>query len=158
VKKEVQWDKRRWIDNQAQKVEEAAKQGNLKKLYDTMRALINKPKMNRPITSKDGYLLINEQDQLERWREYFLEILNRDITKIEGEDENDVEKQRELRINAEVPSKSEILQAIKSLRNGKAPGVDRTPPEVLKVDPHTTTELLYLVIKRIWTEEKMPED
>jgi hypothetical protein len=43
------------------------------------------------------------------------------------------------------------------LRNGKAPGVHRIPPEVLKVDPYTTTEL-YPVIKRIWTEEKMPED
>jgi hypothetical protein len=96
---------------------------------------------------------------MERWREYFLEILNRDIAKNEGEeDEDDVENQRELRTNTEVPSKSKILQAIKSLRNGKASGVHRAPPEVLNVDPHTTTELLYPVIKRIWTEEKMPED
>jgi hypothetical protein len=110
--------------------------------------------MGRPIKSKDGHLLTNEQDQMERWREYFLEILNRDITKNEGdEDEDDAENQRELRINTEVPPKSEILQAIKTLRNGKAPGVHRIPPEVLKVDPHTATELLYPVIKRIWTED-----
>jgi hypothetical protein len=63
-----------------------------------------------------------------------------------------------LRINKEVPSKSEILQAIKSLRNGKGTGVDRIPPKVLKVDPHTTTKLLYPVIKRIWRQEKMPDD
>jgi hypothetical protein len=157
VKKEVRWDKRRWLDNQAQKAEAAAKQGNMKKLYDTMRALISKPKMGRPIKSKDGHLLTNEQDQMERWREYFLEILNRDITKNEGEEDDDVENQRELRINTEVPSKSKILQAVKSLRDRKTPGVDRIPLEVLKVDPHTT-ELLYPVIKRIWTEEKMPED
>jgi hypothetical protein len=36
------------------------------------------------------------------------------------------------------------------LRNGKA-------LRVLKVDPHATTELLYPVIKRIWTEERKPE-
>jgi hypothetical protein len=115
--------------------------------------------MGRPIKSKDGHLLINEQDQMERWREHFLEILNRDITKNEGEeDEDDVENQTELRINTKVPYKSEILQTIKSLRNGKSPGLDRIPPEILKVDPHTRTELLYLVIKRISTEEKMPED
>jgi hypothetical protein len=41
--------------------------------------------MGRPIKSKDGHLLTNEQDQMERWREYFLEILNGDITKNEGE-------------------------------------------------------------------------
>jgi hypothetical protein len=44
--------------------------------------------------------------------------LNRDITKNEGEkDEDDVENQRELRINTEVPFKSEILKSIKLLRN-----------------------------------------
>jgi hypothetical protein len=86
LKKEVQWDKRRWIDNQAQKAEEAAKQGNMIKLCDTVRALINKPTMGRPIKSKDGHLLTNEQDQMERWREYFLEILNRDITKMKGKE------------------------------------------------------------------------
>jgi hypothetical protein len=51
----------------------------------------------------------------------------------------------------------QIFQAINSLKNGKAPGVDRIPPEVLKADPHAT-ELLYPVIKKIWTEERMPED
>jgi hypothetical protein len=56
---------------------------------------------------------------MERWREYFLEILNGDITKNEGEEDlDDVENQRELKLNTKVPSKSEILQAIKSLRNG----------------------------------------
>jgi hypothetical protein len=145
--------------NQAKKAEEASKKGNMKELYDTMRVLTNKPKKARPIKSKGGHLLINEQDQMERWREYFLEILNRDIIKNDGnEDEDNVGNQRELRINTEVPSKLEILQAIQSLKNGKASGVDRIPLEVLKAEPYTTTELLYPVIKEIWTEEGMPED
>jgi hypothetical protein len=93
-------------------------------------------------------------------RVYFLEILNKDIITNDGDEDedDDVGNQRELRINTEVPSKLEILQAINSLKNGKAPGVDRIPPEVLKADPNTTTELLYPVIKKIWTEERMPED
>jgi hypothetical protein len=52
----------------------------------------------------------------------------------------------------------EILLEINSLKIGTAPGVYRIPPEVLKADPHTTTELLYPVIKMILTEERMPED
>jgi GTP cyclohydrolase II len=56
--------------------------------------------MGRPIKSTDGHLLTNEEDKMDRWREYFLEILNRYITKNEGkEDGDDVENQRELRIN-----------------------------------------------------------
>jgi hypothetical protein len=47
--------------------------------------------MGRPIKSKDGHLLTSE-DQMKRWREYFLEMLDRDITKNEGEkDEDDIE-------------------------------------------------------------------
>jgi hypothetical protein len=70
--------------------------------------------MGRPIKSKYGHLLTNEQHQMERWRENFLSILNRDITKNKGEEDvDDVENQRELRLNTEVPSKSKILQAIK---------------------------------------------
>jgi hypothetical protein len=41
VKKEVRWDKRRWIDNQAKKAEAAAKKGYMKELYDTMQGLTN---------------------------------------------------------------------------------------------------------------------
>jgi hypothetical protein len=75
----------------------------MKKFYDPIRALINKVKMGRPIKRKDGHLLTDEQNQMVRWREYFLQILNRDITKNEGEeDEDDVENQRELRITTEV--------------------------------------------------------
>jgi hypothetical protein len=64
VKKKVRRDKRRWVDDQAQKAEKATKQGNMKRLFDTMRALINKPMMGRPIKSKDGHLLTDEQDQI----------------------------------------------------------------------------------------------
>jgi hypothetical protein len=86
----------------------------MKELYDSMCVLTNTPKKAGLIKSKDGHLLTNGQDQMERWREYFLEILNRDIIKNEGEeDEDDIGHQRELRINTEVLSKLEILQAIK---------------------------------------------
>jgi hypothetical protein len=51
--KKVWRDIRRRTDNQAQKAEEVAKRGNMKTLCDTMRASINKPKMGRPIKSKE---------------------------------------------------------------------------------------------------------
>jgi hypothetical protein len=66
VKKEMRRDKRRWVDNQAQKAEAATKKGNMRKLYDTMLVVTRKPKKVRLIKSKDGSLLTNEQDQMER--------------------------------------------------------------------------------------------
>jgi hypothetical protein len=54
VKKEVRRDKRRWIDNQAQKAEEAAKQGNMEKLYDTRSDGKRQRILNRDITKNEG--------------------------------------------------------------------------------------------------------
>jgi hypothetical protein len=45
-----------------------------------------------------------------KWREYFLEILNRDI-KNEGEDEDDLGYQRELRINSTYITIYDLIQA-----------------------------------------------
>jgi GTP cyclohydrolase II len=63
--------------------------------------LTNKPKKAKSIKSKDGHLLTNEQNRMERWREYFLEILNRGIITNDGDEDedDDVGNQRELRIN-----------------------------------------------------------
>lgn len=45
---------------------------------------------------------------MERWADYIMDIVNKDIIKNEGEDnedEDDVQTQRDLRINTEVPQK-----------------------------------------------------
>ena len=44
------------------------------------------------------------------------------------------------------------------LQNGKAAGLDNLYPEVLKVDPEITAEMLYPLLEKIRKEEKIPED
>jgi len=48
--------------------------------------------------------------------------------------------------------------ALSQLKNGKAAGLDNIYPEVLKVDPEMTAEMLYPLLEKIWKEEKIPED
>jgi len=51
------------------------------------------------------------------------------------------------------PTKTEIMLAL-TQKNGK----DSINPELLKVDPEITVEMLYPLLEKIWKEEKIPEE
>ena len=50
----------------------------------------------------------------------------------------------ELQISIGSPSKREIVNAIKAMKNGKAAGADNIPAEVLKADPYMSADILLL--------------
>ena len=93
---------------------------------------------SQQIKDKNGKVLTTNEEQLAKWAEHFKE-LNRpppDVTpEINRADE-------ELKINLNLPSKSEIKQAIKKLKTAKASGPDNIPPEALKANPDLTANIL----------------
>ena len=91
--------------------------------------------MNNRLWKKTGQVLTNQADQLNRWKEYFEELLNRP-SPVELPDIPPVETP--LRINTDRPSIQEIRKAILQLKKGKAPGSDGIPPEAIKADTETT--------------------
>jgi len=72
------------------------------------------------------------------------------------EEEEDSENENE--VNLDPPTKTEIQLALSQLKNGKAAGLDNIYPEVLKVDPELTAQMLYPLLGKIWEEEKIRED
>jgi hypothetical protein len=95
---------------------------------------------------------------MERWREYFVEVLNRrDVTEIEIEDEAMVEYSDD-EFDSEIPTKEEIREALKQIKYGKAPGADKVVPELILVDPDITVELLHPLFRKMWETESMPLD
>ena len=59
-------------------------------------------------------------------------------------------------INNSKPTRTEIRNAIKRLKTGKAPDTDSIPPEAIKADIETLTEMLHERVEPIW-EESVPE-
>ncbi|XP_055997996.1 uncharacterized protein LOC130047335 [Ostrea edulis] len=58
--------------------EETARNGNMKDLYNATKKLPGKySKPERPVKSKDGKTLKGEEQQCNRWKEYFERLLNR---------------------------------------------------------------------------------
>nr|KAG5690854.1 hypothetical protein BaRGS_031206 [Batillaria attramentaria] len=154
VKRSTRKDKRDYIDNLASQAEEAARQGNLKDLYQVTKKLMGKfQQTDKPVKDKNGHPLTTTEEQLKRWAEHFRELLNRPIP----ETPPDIPPaETELPINCEKPSKAEIRKAIMTLRNGKAAGPDEIPAEAIKADTETAVNMLHSLFSKIWEKEEVP--
>ncbi|XP_076315038.1 uncharacterized protein LOC143227481 [Tachypleus tridentatus] len=96
-----------------------------------------------------------EKDKRARWAEHFKETLNRPAPSVPPNIPPPTEL---LDINTGPPTKNEITKAIKSLKSGKAAGPDGIPPEALKADIRTSTDMLHPLLYKIWEQERVPED
>ena len=129
---------------------------NLKELYDITRKLAGtRRKDEQHVMDKTGQVLTNQADQLNRWKEYFEELLNRPSP---DEPPDILLTETPHRINTDRPSTQEIRKAILQLKNGKVPGPDGIPPEAIKADTETSVDCLYRLFVKSWVEEKIPED
>ena len=128
----------------------------MKKLYDITRILSGKnSNPSRPVKDKNGNLFSSEGDQRDRCADHFKETLNRPAPQTPPTIPPPTEL---LGINTNPPSRIEISRAIKSLKTGKAAGPDGIPPEALKADIQTSTEMLYPLLNKVWEQEQVAED
>lgn len=99
---------------------------------------------NYPVKDKNGVLLTNVEDQLKRWREHFQKALNSRRGAIEAPQMRAV---RPLPIRRSPPTKKEISDAIKALKNSEAARIDSITAEVLKADVNLITEALQPLVR-----------
>ena len=104
----------------------------------------------------DGTLLTNKTDVLARWQEHFDALLNGELltneAMVAGFPDDDGNAQTVLE-----PTREEVANAIKSLKNNKAPGPDGIPAELLKNGGDDLIGFLHEMILEIWRTEKLPD-
>ena len=157
VKSSLRKDKREWANNIAQGAEDAARQGQMKGVYEATRKLCNEsPKRVDMVKDREGKLLSKEDEVRKRWKEHFMEVLNRPDPETVAEVVGDSDINEEIE---EGPvSKLEIKNAIKDMKNGKAAGIDNITVEMMKAKIDTTVDVLHDLLSLIWEEERVPED
>ncbi|VDP50276.1 unnamed protein product [Schistosoma mattheei] len=155
VKKSTRVDKQKYVQELATTAEKAAREGNMKQLYDTTKKLAGKySKPGRPVKDK-GRAITEIQEQRNRWVEYFEELLNRPAPT----NPPDIEAAHiYLPIDVSPPTTEEIRMAIRQIKSGKAAGPDNIPTEALKPDIELTTNMLHLLFKKICEAEQVPID
>ncbi|VDP47405.1 unnamed protein product [Schistosoma margrebowiei] len=67
VKKSIRTDKREYVEDLATTAEKAAREGNMRQLYDiTKKLFVNRRKPERPVKSKKGEVITNIEEQQNR--------------------------------------------------------------------------------------------
>ena len=129
AKKELQKNTRRlkdeWMRAKAREIQHYADIHDTKKFYQAAKEIYG-PQTggSSPLLTADGLTLLSDPDRtLDRWKEHFSELLNAtprvNFACIGYQLDRD-------------PSFEETVWAVKELQNGKAPGEDGIPAEVLK--------------------------
>ena len=71
--------KRNWSEGIAKEAEEAASTQNMKTLYSLTKTICNdKPRQSTVVNDRNGNALTSNEDRRKRWKEHFMEILNRE--------------------------------------------------------------------------------
>ena len=93
-----------------------------------------------------------------RWKEHFLQVLNRPAPEDTGEFDEDDDEIPESEIEVDAPTKAEIYAALKEMKNGTAGGVHSLTVEILKAGLETSVDVLYYFLHKVWEQEQIPED
>ncbi|VDO47389.1 unnamed protein product [Schistosoma margrebowiei] len=132
VKRSIRTEKRKYVEDLAMRAEKAAREGNMRQLYDTTKRLSeNRCKPERPVKNKEGEVFTNIEEQQNRWVEHFKELFNRSAplnpSNIEA-------APTDLPNNVGLPTIEEVIMAIRQIKSGKAAGSDNIPAKALKAD------------------------
>ncbi|GAA51207.1 protein bicaudal C homolog 1 [Clonorchis sinensis] len=77
VKVSVQADREVWRTQKAKEMEEAQKAGNARRLFQLIRATgPRKPPVNETVKDRKGKTILNKEERLDRWAEYFEQQLS----------------------------------------------------------------------------------
>ena len=157
VKRRTRADKRKYIENLASQAEEEAARNEQGTVYKIIKIITGKCHItNVLVKDKNGILLTSEGEQQRRWTKHFRELLDRPPPPTVVP--NIQEAATDLDISTDVPTRRKIIQAINSLKNGKAPGHDNLNAELFKADPELAATILTPLFTKIWEREEIPTD
>jgi hypothetical protein len=133
---------------------ETNRKRDTRKFYKDVRNFSNLPTETTLVCKdKDGNILSPGGGELERWQQYFKELLNPEAERIIST------KTHEDPINnleLEEPTYEEINETIKNMKPNKAAGPDEILPEFIKNGGLTLKQKIHKLIVKIWKQEKIP--
>ena len=124
-------------------IEHAAQVGNIARMYEGIKTAFGPQTIRTaPFKSKSGIAITDSKLQLKRWTEHYLELYSTE-NNITEEALQSISQLSVLHHLDELPSIVELEEAIDHLSNGKAPGSDSIPPEVIKSGKSVLLQPLY---------------
>jgi len=153
IKRAMKKAKEDWIEQQCTEVEENLQKNNTKQAYQTIKDL-TATKQGRVSTIQDdaGKCLTEEQDILTRWTEYCSELYSHQT---KGDPEV-LKCPSPTNTDTYPILREEVEAAVKSLKKGKAAGVDNIPAELIQVGGEAMIDALTIICNKIWQTGEWP--
>jgi len=148
--------KKQYENKQVERLEELGQQHQTRKFYRDINNLRKDFKLRLTVCkSKNGDIITEKSDILNRWKDHFHELLNS-----MGQDKGPSIMQDYKDTNEEdsAPTVEEVEVAVQKLKNYKAPGTDNIPAELFIYGGNELVKHLHTIIKDIWQKEKMPTE
>ena len=126
AKKVCKKKKKERLQKQLEEIEQLNRQNERRKFY---KAMDNIRKSYHPkqeaCRDKDGKVLFDREEIMNRWAEHFKDTPNKEYPSCNDQGKLDVELNTEgsdKDENMEMPTYEEMVESIKKLKNGRAPG------------------------------------
>jgi hypothetical protein len=153
VKLKLKEAKENWIEAECAIIDDCIQRNCTKQAYDLVKKLTGKEtKKAIMIADKAGNNLTEEDKILGRWTEYCSELYTQgtegDPTTLQSPDQPEEPLLPILR--------DEIVDAVKSLKTGKAPGVDNVAAELLIAGGDPVIDVLHTVCNHTWKTGEWP--
>ena len=133
AKKSIRRDKRNHAEAVAKEAEVVASRGDYRTVYKISKELCGKGlATEHPVKDADGHLIHGDQEQLLRWKNHFVSVLNNFLHDFPTDESLILPQMPSLRVRADAPTLREIKDVIKTLPNNNSAGVDGIPAEFFK--------------------------
>jgi hypothetical protein len=145
--------KREYLKGKINELETNNKNKNMRDLYRGMNEFKKgyKPRINI-IKDENGNLLANFHSVLNRWKNFFNQVLN--VHGVHNVRQMDIQTAEPL---VPKPSLVKVEIAIRKLKSYKFPGNDQILAELIKAGGETLCSGIHKLICSIWNKEELPQ-
>ena len=144
-------EKEKWLNNKCAEME-AKKNTDSREMHSNIREIIGgyRCTSNGCIKRKNGEIIMEKAQVLERWTEYIKDLFKDDRQKEKPKITRNIQGPKIL--------KAEVRRAINHMKNNKAPGPDEITVEQIKGLEEFGIEKLTFIFNKICDSGEIPED